>query len=811
MTGKFVFNRQYGIRMMSILFGFAMLLVGLCLCPGNAKAGDNLLENPGFELTQAGIPESWLAKDGWATGAVAGSQAAARSGSNGLELRTTSTNDFWVRQIVEVEAGATYELSGWMISAYTSNGKGQIKVEFYKDTTDSLGWKGQVFSGNLDSYDDWEHVKLEATIPEDANLAQVFFRMYGPGWAYYDDVSFEKLEYEPGVFVTTDEMFYYDTMTSGTVRGTIRPSDGIYGDKTVEVKLYPRDGGATVLHDTYLTATEQFHYVFDPRLMTVRLPYTLEVTLRSDQNEILEQGSVTIYRWERPTALREDGVLIVNGEPFLPRIGYHVPIEDYPYVDETINAVQGDTTKVSNAITEEQLDEAHANGLKVFFPLYPDVGNLEGPKGYSYVVDKVTTFKDHPAIIGWMLHDEPNKYLQIRPSILEDLAELYRIVRTIDSVHPTYMTVNDSALFDPFFKVTDIIVVDPYPLPNIPITYVSKHVTEAKALHPHKPVYSILQSFMLPGSPRWPYLPNITELRNMAYQSVLGGVHGLGYYSFTDPGWDLMDSVLYPGLVEFTDTEIPHLSGIILNGEKLQDFRNPAFQWGLWEMDDRFYAAAVNVTGVSQTVTIPIPSDAYSVEPIAPTMAPYNVLGNELILELPALGSALVKLTPYTATTGNLLTNGDFENTTSGIPAHWQVIGPSSMLSVNEAAYAGNFGMLVQTNTAGSTWVSQPIWVDEGTIYEINSRFKASSVVGNVGYKIEFYEGTNQSIRTNDNLVDGYAVYAEGPKLDGQWHELQHQLQAPAGSTYMYIYLRLFGTGTVYFDDASIAAYIEAS
>src|SRR5690606_31638972 len=122
-----------------------------------------------------------------------------------------------------------------------------IKVEFYRDTTDAIGWKGQIESADFGNLEEWERVAVQMQMPDDANLAQVYIRLYGPGAALYDDVSFHVIEHVPGINIFTDRVFYYEQLTEGLLSAKIWPEGGLYDDKSVEVEIYEKDSGITLI------------------------------------------------------------------------------------------------------------------------------------------------------------------------------------------------------------------------------------------------------------------------------------------------------------------------------------------------------------------------------------------------------------------------------------------------------------------------------------------------------------------------------------------------------------------------------------
>jgi hypothetical protein len=504
---------------------------------------------------------------------------------------------------------------------------------------------------------EWVKNNLDLVMPSGANKVKAYFMATREdGICYFDDAAMYRIEQIPGVNVLSNKVFYYQDETQGTITGTIGPDDQIYENKTIDITIAPKAGGTPIISQLGAPIPDggNLSFTFNPQLMTPHMPYIATVALKDAQGNALYSDTQTIYRWERPTMMRKDGTLMVDGKPFVPIMGYHVPTADYSQVGGTINTVQtvdnrrkGDgmgLEKDMEAI-QQQLDEAQKYGLKVALSVYFKPDDLDGPKGAQYLTTIVSRFKSHPALLAWYISDEPD--LNNKP--VEELETAYTLIRTADPIHPTFVVVNSESAYKTYFRYADVLGEDVYPLPK-GITTVGHAVHTANELFPDRPVWGILQTFTMKG---WPYLPNITEVRNMAYQSVLEGAKGISYYSFTDPGWKLLDSPLYPGLVEFNKTEIPYITDIVANMDEINSYKDDNVQWGIWKKDNQLYAIAVNLTKDQQSVTIPFPYQGYVVKTIAPEASQSNLVADHLSVTLPTYQSTLIELTPFTSVVEN--------------------------------------------------------------------------------------------------------------------------------------------------------------
>ncbi|WP_158606617.1 carbohydrate binding domain-containing protein [Paenibacillus ginsengarvi] len=592
------------------------LLVSVCLAfqvwmtGGSSVSADspasatNMLVNPGFETVTSGAPSGWKAIGNTWTGPAGVAAEAARTGSYGISIQTTAADNPWVQQGILVEAEATYSISSWFKAIGVSGAPG-YKVEFYTSQVVSpqtalTGYSYRSPASGLDGQ--WHELNYEIKAPVGAKYMLVYLRLYGTGKVYFDDAAVVKTKDAPQIVLTPNQIYYYPDVTTGSIGVELKPQDGVLAGKTADIKLVKQSGGTTLFAQTGLAAAAQLNVPFQPAAMEIDQPYVLSVELKDAAGQVVSRVERTIYRWNRPTALPQNGPVQVQGQPFFPVIAYHANLEDYPYLSQIgVNTVQGVNT-TSEAVVQTLLDTAQANGLKVLQTLYP---NMQVKENFALTEQIVARFKSHPALLGWMIMDEPflNGIAQ------SEILEAYKRIRTIDPDHPTYMVESEPHAYRSTGQATDILVTDVYPYNRSnmqPISAVGSGVRKAvQDTDGVKPVWTVLQTFRFPGPSAWDYLPTIGQVRNMAYQSILAGSKGLAYYSINDPGWKLRESVLWTGLTAFKD-ELQLIGDLVKQGSKTAEQTAGAVQWGVWSKGQEQYAIAINVTQTAQTADIPL-------------------------------------------------------------------------------------------------------------------------------------------------------------------------------------------------------------
>src|SRR5690625_5140711 len=98
----------------------------------NNEIEENLIINPGFEQIEDGVPIDWTAKSNdWESEGLTPHSDAAYTGDFGIKMEARSGEDYWIRQTIPIEGGATYELATWVKEMDSSSRFGaRMKVEY---------------------------------------------------------------------------------------------------------------------------------------------------------------------------------------------------------------------------------------------------------------------------------------------------------------------------------------------------------------------------------------------------------------------------------------------------------------------------------------------------------------------------------------------------------------------------------------------------------------------------------------------------------------------------------------------------------
>jgi hypothetical protein len=235
------------------------------------------------------------------------------------------------------------------------------------------------------------------------------------------------------------------------------------------------------------------------------------------------------------------GGLIVNKLPFFP-FGFYCYSPVYPSLPEE-EVVKGfNLISPYQKIAPETLHERKAYmdrcaqiGMKVHYNLLSVSGGggvgskiegLDEKVKRERLIEEIKTFRDHPALLGWYISDEPNG-ISISPAQLE---EIYKTVRENDPWHPVSIVFMAPFLSSKKYSdALDIVMADPYPIPDNPVTVPGEVAFQlSSAFKGKKPFWIIPQSFG--GGELWGREPTIQEIRSMTWQSIINGATGIQYF-----------------------------------------------------------------------------------------------------------------------------------------------------------------------------------------------------------------------------------------------------------------------------------------
>ncbi|MEK7674959.1 MAG: hypothetical protein AAB676_03875 [Verrucomicrobiota bacterium] len=196
---------------------------------------------------------------------------------------------------------------------------------------------------------------------------------------------------------------------------------------------------------------------------------------------------------------------------------------------------------VTGSANKAYLDAAQALGLKVLASPNTSAGSDFDAEA---VRRAVLAFDPHPALWAWYLVDEPDLH-NIPP---ETVQSAHRFLKTLPARKPTALVICQGSQALHYANITDITMIDRYPISWLPLANFSQHVRLARlALGKKKPLIAVIQSF------DWSYYPELlpneknlrpptfAELRSMTYAALTQGANGIFYYCFADSRWNILD------------------------------------------------------------------------------------------------------------------------------------------------------------------------------------------------------------------------------------------------------------------------------
>lgn len=290
---------------------------------------------------------------------------------------------------------------------------------------------------------------------------------------------------------------------------------------------------------------------FSQKLSPAEYEVKAVITTAQENNRMYTADTRLTILGYKPNEVKTDrltGGLIVNRRPFFP-FGFYT----YSPVDQALP--EEEIVKGFNMISPYQkilpetmherkayMDRCAQIGMKVHYNLLSvsggggvgsEIKGLGEVEKRKRLLDEIIAFRDHPALLGWYIADEPNGY-KIPPAELE---ETYKTIREYDPWHPVSIV-----FMAPFMNsrdyenALDIVMADPYPLPDLPVTLVGNVAGELKTeFSGRKPVWIVPQAFG--GGELWSREPTFQEMRSMTWQSIVNGATGIQYFVRQGPNY----------------------------------------------------------------------------------------------------------------------------------------------------------------------------------------------------------------------------------------------------------------------------------
>jgi hypothetical protein len=215
-------------------------------------------------------------------------------------------------------------------------------------------------------------------------------------------------------------------------------------------------------------------------------------------------------------------------------------------------------TTANSPATTAGLDNAAANGLKALAWVGDyNTSTCQWDQSDSQVTSEVTAIKNHSALLGYYVADEPEQASASCTSMYSQIAARSALIRSIDpnTAHFTIQVISNQGTnlkcydYEPFMGTTDVLMLDIYPFrqdasyvpcvsdPTHPLTDISNAInawnTQAadyKSKHPGwtPRYYAMIQDFQ---DTIW-RRPTVTELQQQWAAWQGSGIEGVWYFSW---------------------------------------------------------------------------------------------------------------------------------------------------------------------------------------------------------------------------------------------------------------------------------------
>ena len=401
----------------------------------------------------------------------------------------------------------------------------------------------------------------------------------------------------------------FSDMTLKTIEGTVRINDESSAQSRVTVTLAKEKGG------TVASVTGKAGGFSLPIPPLEEGNYRLTVQAGDFSRQLLIRK---LPRKAGEVRFDADHVMVVDGKKFLPygwfgcrdferasAYGFNVVIE------YAATAFKGEDLR-------RLLDRLHALGIKMVLYCYPESRMYSRPaqrlpltkEDAEAIRQRVRSVKDHPALLGWYLCDEPD----LSPALPARMKEIHDICADEDPYHPTVILNNTGEGYRKYAESGDVVMPDIYPnfmrggKSGVPMITVYDSL-RACADAGDRILWCTPQGFNYddcghPGQRS----PTPAELRNMHYQTLLGGATGFIWYIYEY-------NYPYPEVFSALSSLVRESRAIPLffapGKRRMIDTGKPGVIAAKYDLGSRRFTVAVNTLYTGETVRLPMPDGEY--------------------------------------------------------------------------------------------------------------------------------------------------------------------------------------------------------
>ncbi len=531
-----------------------------------------ITEDPSFESGTVGAEIHTIPQWDETIGDAKISDQYAHTGTKSVELKTEdgSKDAIGIMYLTNMEEGATYQISSWLMNP------SELKIDMgywmhwcseEKYTSEA---SAQLASSkprwSIKTSFQWQEYVAEFVAPQGAKSAMLYFRhRLCPGSIFMDDVEINMVKPPNAVKADTDEVFYYTDLNKGYVEVT--PTYVLDPDNTTATFTFMGLNGETLDQKAFKGIGEAFSYEFPISFMAQKgKQYNINMKITDASGAVIQEENFPVHRYDRPLYLGADGIFRKNGKeiPFSMGSGLNMNrIDKHPEkAGITVAQLNADNPNLGFE-QKERMDAFYEQGMFVIVNLYSGTKSGGHPDQIDSTKRIVEAYKDHPALLGYKLHDEPYQ----KGTSKEELMAGYKAIRDIDPYHPVYIDDSPVGSYEFLFKFCDIFECDYYGGNGADAgREFTKHIELVQEASKGRRPFNVLLQFATYNG----YRPSYEQLRNQIYQSFFAGAYGYSYHTFGKDGDESGESL---------DT---------------QEFKDLCEKWAPWEKD---FAWSCFVTG----------------------------------------------------------------------------------------------------------------------------------------------------------------------------------------------------------------------
>jgi len=316
--------------------------------------------------------------------------------------------------------------------------------------------------------------------------------------------------------------------------------------------------------------------------------------------------------------------LLVDGLPFFP-VGFYCrhPLRDLPeveaakgfnhivpfdYASKPVHENPKGHSESQLEVIKQTLDRCAELGIKAHYDIKVIAQVLPSEQKWEELRREIELFKDHPALLGWYICDEPSGWGVPE----ETLEETYRFVKEVDPYHPVTIVFDKPKPALGYKDALDILVADPYPIPHLPVTTVSDWMEILnQGLFGQIPIWIVPQAFG--GGEWWPREPSAQEERIMTYLALIHGAKGIQYFIRVPPMGHPKSPRLWAECGRLAQ-EIAELTPFLLSPDRHPDIRcePDSLHASAWRHQGHVLVLAANTQNRPQTLKLRLRQDRYT-------------------------------------------------------------------------------------------------------------------------------------------------------------------------------------------------------